>query len=104
VSHGARLRTREVGIRLALGAPRRSIMRTLLRRTIWAGGTGLMLGLVGALALSRGLGGAPFFVQSQDSLPYVVAALTLALAGTAAAVLPTLRTLRADPLKALRVD
>jgi hypothetical protein len=39
-----------------------------------------MLGLAGALALSRGLGGAPFFVQSQDPLPYVVAALTLALA------------------------
>ena len=56
------------------------------------------------LALSRGLGGAPFFVQSQDPLPYVVAALTLALAGAAAAVLPTLKTLRADPLRALRVD
>jgi hypothetical protein len=63
-----------------------------------------MLGLAGALALSRGLGGAPFFVQSQDPLPYVVAALTLALAGAAAAVLPTLKTLRADPLRALRVD
>jgi predicted permease len=104
VSHGARLRTREVGIRLALGAPRPSIVGTLLRRTIWASGTGLMLGLAGALALSRGLGGAPFFVQSRDPLPYVVAVLTLALAGTAAAVLPTLRSLRADPLRALRVD
>jgi ABC-type antimicrobial peptide transport system permease subunit len=40
VSHSARLRNREVGIRLALGAPRPSILRTLLRRTAWASGTG----------------------------------------------------------------
>jgi putative ABC transport system permease protein len=104
VSQGARLRTREVGIRLALGAPRPSIVRTLLRRTIRATGTGLTLGVVGALALSRGLGGAPFFVQSGDPLPYVVAALTLALAASAAAAIPTLGALGADPLKALRVD
>ena len=79
-------------------------MRTLLRRTIWAGGAGLTLGLAGALALTRGLGGAPFFVEWRDPVTYVVAAVTVALAGAAAAVLLTVRTLRADPLRALRVD
>jgi macrolide transport system ATP-binding/permease protein len=102
VSHSARVRTREIGIRLALGAPRGSLVRTLLRRTGWAAGIGTTAGLAGAVALAGAMAGAPFYVQSSDPVAYVAALLTLVAAGAAAAFVPAIRTLRADPLNALR--
>jgi ABC-type antimicrobial peptide transport system permease subunit len=102
VSHAARLRRKEIGIRLALGAPRGAIARTLSQRTVRAAAVGLTVGLGGAAALTRLLSGAPFYVHSGDPLTYVVAAVTLAVAGLVAALPPTISALRTDPLKALR--
>jgi putative ABC transport system permease protein len=104
VSHGARLRTKEVGIRLALGAPRGAVVGTLLRRTAWSAAAGLAggLGIAGALAMTGTLGGAPFYLETRDPMTYVAAAAIVLLAGGAAAILPALKMLRADPLRALR--
>jgi hypothetical protein len=73
-----------------------------MQRTLWAGGIGLALGLGGAAAASQFLSGAPFYVQSRDPLTYVVAAVTLGVAALLAAMPPTIGTLRADLLRALR--
>jgi predicted permease len=102
VAHAARLRRKEIGIRLALGASRGAITRTLFQRTVRAAAIGLTLGLGGAAALTRLLSGAPFYVESRDPLTYVVAAVTLAVAGLVAVMPPIIGALRADPLNALR--
>jgi ABC-type antimicrobial peptide transport system permease subunit len=102
VSHGAGLRTREIGIRLALGAHAGSIVRTLLRPTLWSGATGAVLGLAGGWPAGRAFAGAPFYVDPLDLAGYVSAIATLLVAASIAALLPAWRTLRQDPLRALR--
>jgi predicted permease len=104
VSHGARLRIKEVGIRLALGARGGEIVRILLRQMVWAAGLGLVLGAAGALLLTRALAGEPFYLEFRDPTAYAAAIALLALTGALAAVTPALRSLRADPLRALRQE
>jgi macrolide transport system ATP-binding/permease protein len=102
VSYGAGLRIKEIGIRLALGAHAGSIVRTLLRPTLWSGAVGAVLGLAGSWPASRAFAGAPLYVQPLDSAAYVSAGATLLVAASIAALLPAWRTLRQDPLRALR--
>jgi predicted permease len=104
VAHGARLRIKEVGIRLALGARASEIVRILLRQLAWAGAVGLALGAGGALLLTRTLAGEPFYLEFRDPAAYAAAVALLAFSGACAAIAPALRTLRADPLRALRQD
>jgi hypothetical protein len=102
VSHSAGLRTKEIGIRMALGADGGSIVHLLLRRTFRSGALGMSLGLAGGWPAGAALAGEPFYVQAVDVPAYVAAALIFLAAGSVAALLPTLRTLRRDPLRALR--
>lgn len=104
VSHGARLRTKEVGIRLALGALGGEIVRILLRQTIWSAGIGMVAGVAGAFTLTRILAGAPFYLEPYDPAAYAAAIGVLAFTGAVAGIVPVLRTLRADPLRALRQE
>ena len=104
VSHAARLKTKEVGIRLALGARASAIVRVLLRQTLRAAGVGLALGVGGSVLLTRVLSGAPFYLNSRDPAAYAAAILVLSATAAAAALLPAWRSLRADPLRALRQE
>ena len=104
VSHGARLRTKEIGIRLALGARGGEIVRMLLRQSAWAAAAGVGLGAAGGSMLTRTLSGAPFYLEPRDPTAYAAAAGVLALTGAIAAILPAWRTLRANPLAALRQE
>ena len=104
VSHGARVRTKEVGIRLALGAQGGEIVRMLLRQTVWAAAAGTTLGIAGGSLLTRSLAGAPFYLEWRDPAAYLAAAAVLAITGAIAAILPAWRTLRANPLAALRQE
>ena len=99
-----RLRTREIGIRLALGGRPAGIVRTLLGRTAWTALGGLAFGVGAALALRPFLAVAPFFLPPSEPLVYAGVSVLFAAVGACAAIVPVQRTLRADPLKALRHD
>ena len=95
-------RTREIGVRGAIGASRGQIAGLILRQGLWKGGIGVGLGLIGAAILSRSMTSLLFNVQPTD--PSVYAAVSLVLIGVAllASYLPARRAARINPLIALR--
>jgi predicted permease len=103
ISYVARLRTKEMGIRMALGASTGAILRALLGRTGAVALIGAVLGLAGGWATGHVFAGDPFYLKPLDVLPYASATLTLCLSASAAALLPAIQVLRTDPLRALRV-
>lgn len=97
-------RTREIGIRLALGAGTRDVARLVGRRAAGMASLGIALGLVGAAAAGRALQSILFGISPLDPLTFAVAAGVLLCAGAAAAYLPARRATRVDPITALRAD
>jgi len=95
-------RTRELGIRMALGATRSRILRSV----VWSGaslaGLGVAIGTAGALALTRTLQSFVWGVSTLDPLTFVLVAIVLIAVSTAASVIPALRAVRLDPVSALR--
>jgi predicted permease len=102
VSYDVQRRTRETGLRLALGAPAADVLRSTLARPAIFAGVGSVLGVAGALLLTRQLRALLFQVQAGD--PRVLAASAVVLLGVAvaAAWAPTRRALRVDPAQTLR--
>jgi ABC-type antimicrobial peptide transport system permease subunit len=94
-------RTREIGIRVALGGTRAAIHRIVLREGVILVASGLALGVLGAAAATRALEAELFGIQATD--PGVVAAAVVLLAGVglAACGLPARRATRIDPVRAL---
>jgi len=97
-------RTREFGIRMALGASVGQLVSGMMGETMRTAAIGLAGGAAVALALTRALGGAIILVPPIALRPYVVAIGIMLLATATAALLPSLRTTRIDPSKALRVE
>ncbi len=97
-------RTREIGIRMALGAGRREILLLVLRRALGLTLAGTVLGLAGARILTRGIAGMLFGVEPADPAMLAAAALLLLLVGLAAGWLPARRALGVDPASALRSE
>lgn len=95
-------RLREMGIRIALGASRWSILRLVFRRVFRQLGLGLALGLVLGFALGKPLSAVVIGVESWDTVVYVTVIMILGITCIAAAVLPALKALRVDPVEALR--
>jgi predicted permease len=102
LSYAVSQRTREIGIRVALGAERRDILRTVLRQGMAPVLAGMALGLAGAFYLSRLLAGMLFQVEPGDPLVLTLVALVLVAVALAASLLPALRATRVDPAVALR--
>jgi len=102
VSYSVARRTREIGIRMALGAEPAGVRALVLRQGMTPVLVGLALGLAAALALSRVLSTLLYQVSPTDPLIFAAAPLALALAALAACYVPALRATRIDPVSALR--
>lgn len=102
LSYTVAQRTREIGVRIALGARPVSVVRMIMRGALVMSAIGICIGVVGALALTRFLESQLFAVRATDPVTY--AAVILILAGTAllAALIPARRAAAVDPIHALR--
>jgi predicted permease len=95
-------RTREIGVRIALGATVRNVRGLVLRQAILTSMLGIGIGLVGALALTRTMRSLLFEISNMDPLTYCGVALLLLLVAALAAYVPARRATRVDPIIALR--
>jgi putative ABC transport system permease protein len=95
-------RVRELGIRLALGATRENVFVLVFRHGLLMVGTGLLLGLLGALIASRWIRSFLFGVTTHDPATYVLVGLLIVLASAVAIFLPARRAASIEPMEALR--
>ncbi len=95
-------RTREIGVRMALGAQVADVLRMVFRQGLGLTAFGLVIGLLGAIAATRLLRGFLYEVQPLDPVTFVVVSATLVLVATGACWLPARRAARVDPMIALR--
>jgi predicted permease len=102
ISYSVSRRTNEIGIRVALGASRNTILRMVFGETLVLTCAGLVLGLPSALAASHLLGHLLFSVSANDPATIAAVAFTLALVAATAGYIPARRAMRVDPLVALR--
>jgi predicted permease len=98
------LRTHEIGIRLALGARPKLILRSVLERALTFLLTGLAIGLIAAWLLSGIVSGFLFHVEPHDPWIYVAVSAALVATGLTAAFVPARRAASVDPLVALRIE
>jgi ABC-type antimicrobial peptide transport system permease subunit len=97
-------RTREVGIRMALGAQQLDVLRNVLARGLRLAIPGVLLGLAGAWAVSRLLQSQLFGVTGTDPLTYSASALLLLIAAVLACYVPARRAMLVNPTEALRAE
>ena len=97
-------RTREIGIRVALGASRRGVVRLVLREAMRLAIAGVVMGGLVAVALSRAMASLLFGIGVRDPATFAIAAMVLAGVAFAATLLPARRAASVDPATALRAD
>ncbi len=95
-------RTREIGIRVALGAGRGSVVWMVMGETLALAGVGVVIGLAGAIAVTRLIQAQLFGVQPSDSITMAAAALGIATVSALAGYIPARRATGIDPMRALR--
>jgi predicted permease len=104
ISVGVSQRTREIGVRMALGARSGDVLRLVLREAATLAVVGVVIGLGAALALSRTLSSLLFNLSPRDPVAFAVAPLVLLLTAVVAALLPARRAAHVDPIEALRSE
>jgi ABC-type antimicrobial peptide transport system permease subunit len=95
-------RTQEIGIRLALGAPRRRIFESVLRQAIRLAAVGMAAGLIGAVIVARLMASVLYGTRPTDPLTYLTVTGVLAVMALLAGCVPAWRAIRVDPVAALR--
>jgi predicted permease len=96
--------TRDIGVRVALGAQRANIIQMVLRQGLELTAVGIGVGLIGALALTRVMAGLLFGVTATDAFTFSAVALILTLVAVLATYIPARRATKVDPIVALREE
>jgi len=104
ISYVVSQRTREIGLRVALGARRDDIRRMIFRESAGVAAAGVAIGLLGAFALTRLMGAVLFEVSATDVVSFVAAPVLLLAVAVPATWLPARRAARVDPMVALRAE
>ena len=104
LSYSVEQRSQEIGIRMALGADGADLRRMVIRQGMSLAGLGILIGLAGALALSRLITTLLFGVYPNDPASFITIALLLAAVAFLATWLPARRATKVDPLAALRCE
>jgi ABC-type antimicrobial peptide transport system permease subunit len=104
ISYVVSQRTREIGVRMALGASRSTVRGMVVRQGLALCGAGVALGLVAAALLSRLMGSLLYGVRATDPITYVAVALSLIGVAMLASLIPAVRAAGVDPGSALRAE
>jgi len=104
VAYATTQRTREIGIRIALGASGRNVLALVIRQGMLPARIGLAIGVVGALALTRLLANQLYEVKPTDPLTFLFVITVLLLVALAACYMPARRAAKVDPMEALRCE
>ncbi|HJZ99165.1 MAG TPA: ABC transporter permease, partial [Candidatus Solibacter sp.] len=102
LAYSVNQRTREIGLRMALGAQQGGVLRWIVTQGMLVAATGIVIGLGGAFALSRLLATLLFGIQPRDPLTFGAVAAVLSVVALAACLVPAIRASRVDPIVALR--
>lgn len=104
VSYMARTRTREIGVRMALGAGSTDVLREVMQKGIQLTGLGILIGIAGSLGLTSLMSTLLFEVGPRDPITLLLVAAVLAVTALFAMYLPARRATSVDPSSALRVE
>jgi putative ABC transport system permease protein len=104
VSYTVTQRTRELGVRMALGAGSGDTLRLVLRRSMVLVGAGTVAGLAASVGITRVMSGLLYQVSPLDPIVFVGVSSLLAASGLLASLIPARRATRVDPIVALRVE
>src|SRR5262249_52213378 len=104
ISYSVEQRTREIGIRMALGAGQASVVRLIVREALMLAGTGLIIGLLAASAVTRLLSSLLYEISPSDPFTLVTVSLVIVLSAAVASFLPTRRATKVHPMSALRYE
>ncbi len=104
ISFSVTQRTREIGVRMALGAQPRDVLRMVIREGMLLAGAGIIVGVGGGLTLTRFMRSLLFEVKPTDPMTFVGVAAVLALVAVAACWIPARRAMRIEPMEALRYE
>jgi ABC-type antimicrobial peptide transport system permease subunit len=104
MSYAVTQRTREIGLRMALGAQRTDVMKMVVGHGVLITATGIGIGVVAAIALTRLMSSLLFNVTPTDPITFVVVSVALSGVALAACFIPARRAAKVDPMVALRYE
>jgi putative ABC transport system permease protein len=104
MSYSTKQRTHEIGLRMALGAQSRDVLRLIVGQGLVLALTGIAIGLIASFALTRLMRGLLFGISATDPLTFISISLLLTLVGLLASWIPARRATKVDPLVALRYE
>jgi ABC-type antimicrobial peptide transport system permease subunit len=104
MSYSVTQRTREIGIRIALGARRANVLQITVKQGLQLVGAGMLIGLMVAVLLTRVMASLLFGISATDPFTFIGISLVLLAVAILASYVPALRATRVDPLTALRAQ